>query len=284
MDISVSENISYCIGVERTLRLVEELLVNAPEISYYMLGEIVHNEFVINDLKARGLKIVYDIDELPAGARVIIQSHGTSRTVMERLAQKQAEVIDATCPMVKVIHKKIQRLEEEGYFPVIIGKEGHDEVRGIAGQVEKSLIVRTAEELKPEQFAGVKKVGVVVQSTFVRSEAQAVVARLEGLVSEVRFEDTICRPTTERQEEVRRVAEEYDCIVIVGSRTSANTQHLYNLASGRKADVYLIDDPDQLPRLDIPPDASVFITSGASTPMDMVERVLSYLYNLQGAS
>lgn len=284
MDISVSENISYCIGVERTLRLVEELLSESSEAPYYMLGDIVHNEFVINDLKACGLKVVYDIDELPRGARVIIQSHGTSRAVMEKLAQRQADVFDATCPMVKVIHKKIQRLEGEGYFPVIIGKEGHDEVRGIAGQVEKSLIVRTADELKPEHFAGIERVGVVVQSTFVRSEARAVVARIEALVPEVKFEDTICRPTTERQEEVRRVAEEYDCIVIVGSRTSANTQHLFNLASGRKADVYLVDDPGQLPRLKIHPDSSVFITSGASTPMYMVERVLSYLYNLQGTT
>ncbi len=281
MNISISKNISYCVGVQRTLQLVEELLSSHPENRYHMLGEIVHNEFVINDLKARGLIIVYDVEDIPDRAHVIIQSHGTSRAVMTGLSRKEAHVIDATCPMVKLIHKKVRHLADSGYFPVIIGQEGHDEVRGIAGQVEKSLIVRSPDELEPEFFVGIPKVGVVVQSTFVHDEAMEVVARLKTLVPEVKFEDTICRPTTERQEEVRRVAAEFDCIVIVGSRTSANTRHLYKLASGRKACVYLVDDPDQVPGLDIPADSTVFVTSGASTPMYLVERVLSLLHALR---
>jgi 4-hydroxy-3-methylbut-2-enyl diphosphate reductase len=279
MDITVSENISYCVGVERTLQLVERLLQENPDQTYFMLGEIVHNEFVINDLKSRGLKIVHNIKELPEGARVIIQSHGVAKSVYEQLEKINARIIDATCSMVKAIHKKIIRLARDGYFPVIIGKNGHDEVRGIAGQVRRSLIVGNPDEVQPELFSGLDKLGIVVQSTFVRSEALSIVNRIRDLVNDIRFEDTICRPTTERQEEIRKVRDEYDYIVIVGSRTSANTKHLYKLAQGKQAKVFLVDDPDQIPRLSIPLEASVFVTSGASTPLDQVETVIRYLYS-----
>ncbi len=279
MDITVSDNISYCVGVERTLQLVEKLIQENPDQTYYMLGEIVHNEFVINDLQSRGLKIVHDLNEIPEGARVIIQSHGVAESVYEQLQKISARVIDATCPMVRAIHKKIIRLDRDGYFPVIIGKDGHDEVRGIAGQVRRSLIIGKPDEVRPGLFSGQDKLGIVVQSTFVRSEALSIVTRIRELVRDIRFEDTICRPTTERQEEIRKVRDEYDYIVIVGSRTSANTNHLYKLAQGKKAKVFLVDDPDQIPRLSIPLEASVFVTSGASTPLDQVETVIRYLYS-----
>jgi 4-hydroxy-3-methylbut-2-enyl diphosphate reductase len=200
---------------------------------------------------------------------------------MQTLRRKRAKIIDATCPMVKLIHKKIRRLEKDGYFPVIIGQEGHDEVKGIAGQVERSLIVKSPEDISADRLSGIDRLGIVVQSTFVHEEAQAVVDRLREMVPEVKFEDTICRPTSERQDEVRRMAEEFDCLVIVGSRTSANTRHLFKLASGRKACVYLVDHPDQVDKLDIPQDSTVFVTSGASTPMYLVEQVISHLYTLR---
>ncbi len=279
MEITVSENISYCVGVELTLQLVDRLLQENPDQTFFMLGEIVHNEFVINDLKSRGLKIVHDIKELPEKARVIIQSHGVAKSVYEQLQEIDARVIDATCPMVKAIHKKIIGLARDGYFPVIIGKNGHDEVRGIAGQVSRSLIVGNLNEVRPDLFSGLDKLGIVVQSTFVRSEAVSIVNRIRELVDDIRFEDTICRPTTERQEEIRKVRDKFDYIVIVGSRTSANTNHLFKLAQGKQARVFLVDDPDQVPRLSIPLEASVFVTSGASTPLDQVETVIRYLYS-----
>ena len=201
------------------------------------------------------------------------------KSVYEQLEEINARVIDATCPMVKAIHKKIIRLAREGYFPVIIGKNGHDEVRGIAGQVSESLIVGNPDEVRPELFSGRDRLGIVVQSTFVRSEALSIVRRIRDLAIDIRFEDTICRPTTERQEEIRKVRDKYNYIVIVGSRTSANTKHLYKLAQAKKAEVFLVDDPDQIPHLSIPLEASVFVTSGASTPRDQVETVINFLYS-----
>jgi 4-hydroxy-3-methylbut-2-enyl diphosphate reductase len=278
MHITLSKNISYCFGVKRTLTLVEELLRHNPDKTYYMLGEIVHNEYVINDLKAKGLRIVQDLDSIESGASVIIQSHGAPRMLVENLERKGLDVIDATCPMVTVIHEKIVRLVRDGYFPVIIGKKGHDEVRGIAGQVDRALIVRSAAEITPGMFGrGIERVGVVVQSTFIRTEAVAIVKKIEEIVEEVKFIDTICRPTTVRQEEVENIPGDFDYILIIGSQTSANTRHLFKLASGREARVYLVDDPETVRELNIRPGSHVFVASGASTPLHLIERVVALL-------
>ena len=277
MQITLSQNLSYCVGVQRTLNLVEKLLEKNPEKSYYMLGEIVHNEHVINDLRDKGLHIIRDIEQIEKQGIVIIQSHGVPLATLENLKKRNIDYIDATCPMVRVIHREIKKLEDEGYFPVIIGKKGHDEAKGIAGQVERAMIIGTPEEVRADLFSGNKKVGVVVQSTFIRARALAILEAIKSLGLQVKFVDTICRPTTERQEEVKNIAGKYDCILIIGSKTSANTKHLFTLASGTKSCVYLVDEPETVKDLPIPEDATIFIASGASTPMYLIERVISFL-------
>lgn len=277
MQITLSQNLSYCVGVERTLKLVEELLEKNPDKSYYMLGEIVHNEHVIHDLKNKGLHIIRDIGQIENRGIVIIQSHGVPKSTLETLKKSKIDYVDATCPMVRVIHREIIKLEREGYFPVIIGKKGHDEAKGIAGQVSQALIVGDPQEVKPELFADTKKAGVVVQSTFIRVKALAILEKIKSLGIEVKFINTICRPTTDRQEEIKNIAGKYDCILIIGSRTSANTKHLFTLASGKKSCVYLVDDPDSVAGLPIPGDSTIFIASGASTPMYLIEKVISVL-------
>ncbi len=277
MRIILSRHLSYCFGVKKTLTLVEDLLRTNPGRIYYMLGHIVHNEHVIRGLQAKGLRIANDASEVEDGATVIIPSHGAPQAVFDRLARRPVTVVDATCPMVKVIHRRAQKLEAEGFQPVIIGEPKHDEVKGIAGHVGRAIIVRSPADVTPEAFAGVRKAGVVVQSTFIREEANAVLAAILRIVPEVKFEDTICRPTTERQEEVRVQAQEADCVLVVGSRTSANTRHLFDLAGGKKAKVHLVDDPERVPELDLRDCGSVFIASGASTPDAAIDRVVAIL-------
>lgn len=277
MLITLSKNLSYCFGVKRTLTLVEKLMQENPQNSYSMLGEIVHNEHVIQDLKNKGLRIIHDLDQVETGANVIIQSHGVPLEIYDQLKQRQIEVIDATCPMVKLIHDKIIALEEQGFFPVIIGKKGHDEVKGIAGQVSRTIIIRNADEVTEDLFKNIPRVGIVLQSTFIREEALKIVEKIKAIVPEVKFEDTICKPTTDRQKEVRCIPEEYDWILIIGSKTSANTLHLYKLANLHQAHVVLIDDPKNVKDLNIPQDAAVFIASGASTPQYMIKKVVANL-------
>jgi len=277
MKISLSNNLSYCSGVQRTLDLVEKVIAKNPNRLYYMLGEIVHNEHVINRMKSLGLRIIYNLDEITEEGTVIIQSHGTPQRIFEELKAKRLDYIDATCPMVSVIHRRIQKLEEEGYSPVIIGQRGHDEVSGIAGQVRDALIFGSPEEVTEKALSGIERVGIVVQSTFIRTEAVTVVDKIKTILPDVKFIDTICHPTTERQTEISRMADVYDYILIVGSRTSANTRHLFHLASGKKSRVFLVDDPESVRALGLPADASIFIASGASTPMNLIDRVVAIL-------
>jgi (E)-4-hydroxy-3-methyl-but-2-enyl pyrophosphate reductase len=277
MRIVLSQHLSYCFGVQKTLTLVEDMLRENPGRAYTMLGHIVHNERVIQRLLDKGLRIALDPDGVEDGATVIIPSHGAPQSIFDRLAGRRLTVIDATCPMVKVIHRRAQKLEAEGFLPVIIGDPNHDEVKGIAGHVRRAEIVREPEDVTPERFAGVAKAGVVVQSTFIRADALAVLEAIRRIVPEVRFEDTICRPTTERQNEVQEEAGRYDCVLIVGSRTSANTRHLFELAGGKKASVYLVDDPSRIPEMKLAKCGSVFIASGASTPIEIIDRVVTLL-------
>ncbi len=277
MRITLSGNLSYCFGVRKTLTLVEDLLARNPDRTYYMYGEIVHNELVIRDLRSKGLSIIHELTQIGSTGSVIIPSHGAPLRVFEDLQARGVDVIDATCPMVRLIHDKARRLEAGGAALIIIGDPRHDEVRGIAGHVGRALVFRRPGDVTAVALAGVTRAGVVVQSTFIREEALAVLEAIRKLVPEVLFEDTICRPTTERQEEVRRMAAQHDCVLIVGSRRSANTRHLFDLAGGENACVHFVDEPEQVAGLAIPPGASVFVASGASTPMAAVERVVELL-------
>jgi len=284
MKITLSKNLSYCFGVKRTLNLVEDLLAKNPQETYYMLGEVVHNEHVIQSLKARGLRVIQDLTEVEPGGTVIIQSHGTPRKTFVKLKEMNLKYLDTTCPMVEVIHRRIGELHDAGYHPIIIGQKGHDEVRGIAGQVPEAKIFGTPDEVDTADLSGIDRAGVVVQSTFILEDAMAILKRIERRIPDVNFLNTICRPTRERQGEVERITGRYECILIVGSKSSANTRHLYNLASGTRSCVYLVDDPETVRELPIDSSSSIFITSGASTPMVLIKRVIEILNERFGGS
>jgi len=275
--IVLSETLSYCVGVRRTLERTRRLLADRRGRTCFMLGEIVHNERVIEDLKARGLRIVRDLDEVPPDGVVILQSHGSTRRRYEELAARGLEFVDATCPMVRIIHDRIREVEAEGRLPVVIGQAGHEEVRGIVGQVARAVVVKSPEDVTPGLFAGVSRAGVVAQSTFVEEDARLIVERLRALVPDVVYHDTICRPTKTRQRDVARQTRRADCVIIIGSRRSANTMHLFDIARAINPATHLIDRPEMVDGIKIPEEATVFVASGASTPMDLVTEVVRRL-------
>jgi 4-hydroxy-3-methylbut-2-enyl diphosphate reductase len=275
--IVLSETLSYCFGVRKTLELTDRLLAERPVRSYYMLGEIVHNEHVVEGLKARGLGIVQTLDEVPPGGVVILQSHGSTRKRYADLAARGLEFVDATCPMVRIIHDRIREVEAQGRVPVVIGQVGHEEVRGIVGQVARAIVVKTVEEVTPELFEGVDRAGVVAQSTFVEDEAGRIVQRIRALVPDVVVHDTICQPTKTRQREVETHTRTADCVIVIGSRHSANTRHLFNIARAINPQTHLIDRPESVDEIAIPSGATVFIASGASTPMELIAEVVRRL-------
>lgn len=277
MKIVLSETLSYCFGVRKTLETTDRLLAGRPGRTYYMLGEIVHNEHVIESLRARGLRIVQSLADVPAGGVVILQSHGSSRRRYRELEERGLEYIDATCPMVGIIHDRVREVEAQGRTPVVIGQVGHDEVRGIVGQVGRALVVKSPDEVTPELFAGVARAGVVAQSTFVEAEARAIVARIRELVPDVVYHDTICRPTKARQREVETHTRTADVVIVIGSRHSANTRHLYDIARAINPRTWLIDRPESVEDIAVPDGATVFVASGASTPMELIDEVVARL-------
>jgi 4-hydroxy-3-methylbut-2-enyl diphosphate reductase len=161
--------------------------------------------------------------------------------------------------------------------PVVIGQAGHEEVRGIIGQVGRALVVKSVEDVTPELFAGVDRAGIVAQSTFVEDEARRIVERIRALVPDVVVHDTICQPTKTRQREVETHTRKADVVLIVGSRHSANTRHLFNIARAINPRTHLIDRPESVADLAIPAGATVFVASGASTPMELISEVVRRL-------
>jgi len=284
MKIVLSETLSYCFGVRKTLELTDRLLAERPDRTYYMLGEVVHNEHVIEALKAKGLRIVGSLDEVPAGGVVILQSHGSARKRYAELEARGLEHVDATCPMVRIIHDKIREVEAKGFTPVVIGQVGHEEVRGIVGQVARAIVVKTPEEVTPALFAGVGRAGVVAQSTFIEEDALRIVDRIRALVPEVVFHDTICQPTKTRQREVESHTRRADCVIVIGSQHSANTMHLFHIARKINPRTHLVDRPESVEAIAIPDGATVFVASGASTPGELIEEVVRRLEARDSAS
>lgn len=271
--ITISKHVGYCGGVKRTLNIVDELLKVSGGKKIYMLGEIVHNEFVLNKLKNEGVRIIHDFDEARDGL-LVIQSHGIPEALYEEIKNSGIDFIDTTCPMVKNIHRKIKALEKEGYFPVIIGAARHSEVIGIAGQVKNSLIFKKPEEVTEELFRGIPRAGIVVQSTFIREDALKIVGRIREFVKDVRFEDTICKPTTDRQMDVLKNSVKFDCVFVFGSTTSANTKNLYSIAKKQNPDTFLISAPEDVEKIDLGGCSTFYVISGASTPLELIDRVV----------
>jgi len=284
MKIVLSETLSYCFGVRKTLELTDRLLAERPDRTYYMLGEIVHNEHVIEDLMAKGLRIVQTLEDVPPDGVVILQSHGSTRKRYRELEERGLEYVDATCPMVKIIHDRIRKVEAEGRTPVVIGQVGHEEVRGIVGQVARAIVVKTPDEVTPELFEGVRRAGIVAQSTFIEEDALRIVERIRGIVPDVVFHDTICQPTKTRQREVEAHTRRADCVIVIGSRHSANTMHLFHIARIINPQTHLIDRPESVEAIAIPSGATVFIASGASTPEELIVEVVRRLEARGGTS
>jgi 4-hydroxy-3-methylbut-2-enyl diphosphate reductase len=284
MKIVLSETLSYCFGVRKTLETTDRLLADRPDRTYYMLGEIVHNEHVVEALKAKGLRIVQSLADVPAGGVIILQSHGSSRQRYRELEERGLEHVDATCPMVRIIHDRIREVEAQGRTPVVIGQFGHEEVRGIVGQVARALVVKSPDEVTPELFAGVVRAGIVAQSTFVEAEAGGIVERIRALVPDVVYHDTICQPTKTRQREVETHTRTADVVIVIGSRHSANTRHLFNIARAINPMTWLIDRPESVEGIAIPGGATVFVASGASTPMELIVEVVKRLEARSGAA
>jgi len=237
-----------------------------------MLGDIVHNEKVVRELSKLGVEVVPNLDQIEPSVPVLFRSHGTPVPVWARARQRGLTVVDATCPLVRQIHEEARMLAAEGRKIIIIGDKNHEEVEGIASQVENPLIVSTVQEA--EKLPLLKKVGVVAQSTQIMENVSAIINVLTTKVADLRFINTICRPTRQRQEQIRELALKNDVMLVVGSKNSANTRRLAEIAKKLNTETYHIEDAMQVDPNWFTGRTSVGIAAGASTPVEVVEEVV----------
>ena len=269
MKITVAKAAGYCFGVRDAVNMAYDTAESFGDV--YMLGDIVHNEQVVEDLEAVGTKVVESLDDVPKGSPILFRAHGTVNELWEEAKSKKMNIVDATCPLVHEIHREVKKLAEDGRKIIIIGDHGHDEVVAIANQVKGSIIISSPEEAL--ELRKMKKVGVVSQSTQMIENVQQIVNILMEKVYDLHFVNTICYPTKRNHSQIKLLALENDVMIIIGSFTSANSKRLTELSLDRNSNSYQITCAEGLDQKWFAGKESVGISAGASTPDYLIEEV-----------
>ena len=270
MKILLAKNAGYCFGVRDAVDMAYDTAKEHGDV--YMLGHIVHNENVVNDLDKAGAKVVDSLDRVPEGRPVLLRAHGTHVDTWKEAKQKNMNIVDATCPLVRDIHDEIKQLEADGRKIIIIGDHGHDEVVGIASQVKNPMIVATPEAAV--KLRKTKRAGVVSQSTQTIENVQEIVNILMNKVVDLRFINTICFPTKRNQEQIKELSEKCDVMFVIGSFTSANSKRLTDLSKERNKRSYQVTCALDINEKWLEDCNVVGISAGASTPDNIIEEVL----------
>ena len=275
MEVLLSSPRGFCAGVVRAIDVVDICLRKfGPPV--YVKHQIVHNPYVVNDLERRGAITVEDVEEIPEGSLVIFSAHGSPPEDFVKAKARNLQVIDAVCPLVTKVHNEAKKYHREGKKVVLVGHQGHQEVRGTMGQVEMTLIDdESAQELSgwdPDQ-----EVAVLTQTTLsVADTAQAIEAIREKFPSAV-IRNDICYATTNRQDAVKQMAGSVDLVLVIGAQNSSNCNRLREVAEGLGVPSYLINGPEEIEQSWLEGKKRVGITSGASTPEVLVESVIESL-------
>ena len=274
-EIRLAESAGFCFGVQRSVEMAEKLM--AEQGSCCSLGELIHNEDVVERLKAQGLRVIASPEEAAEGEHVIIRAHGVAKSVYDRLAQRGAVVTDASCPKVKAIHTIVSRASAEGRFVIIIGMRKHPEVEGICGWCGEHAVFENPQELtrwldKNESY-WTKAITVVVQTTQTRSNFNECCDIIKKRCTNSKISDTICSATFTRQEEAAKLAAECDAMVVIGGKHSANSVHLAQICAENCANVQFIERLDELDTGALRSADTVGLTAGASTPAWIIKEV-----------
>jgi 4-hydroxy-3-methylbut-2-en-1-yl diphosphate reductase len=275
----------YCAGVDRAVETVERALelYGAP---VYVRKEIVHNKHVVEQLRERGAVFVESETEVPPGATVVFSAHGVAPSVHANAAARHLHTIDATCPLVTKVHVEARKFADQGYTIVLVGHAGHEEVEGTMGEAPGSIVlIETEEDVDRLEVKDPTKVAYISQTTLSVDETQAIIARLRERFPDIvgPRTDDICYATTNRQAAVKQLARECDLVLVIGSRNSSNSNRLVEVAREHGADSYLIDYESQVDEEWLDGKRVVGITSGASAPEELVQRLIDF-FRARGTS
>ena len=273
MKIFLARDAGYCFGVRDAVNLAYDTAEAKGEV--YMLGTIVHNERVIENLANAGAKVVETLDDVPENKPILFRAHGTAPELWKKADKKKLNLVDATCPLVTEIHDEIKKLEGEGRSTIIIGDHGHDEVVAIAAQVRNPIIIANVDEAKA--LRKMKKAGVVSQSTQMIENVQEIMSVLMEKVFDLRFVNTICFPTRRNHEQIKELAVQCDVMIVIGSFTSANSKRLTQLALERNKRSYQVTTAEELDMSWFNDCETVGISAGASTPDEIITDVVKYI-------
>lgn len=273
MEIIIAKTAGFCFGVKRA---VDMAFANEYQKNTYTYGPIIHNEVVTSALEKKG---IYAIDEIEGHEveKLIIRSHGVSPEVYEKGNAQNIEIVDATCPYVKKIHRYVEKYDKNGYYILIAGNADHPEIKGINGWGrDKCYIAKDVEELKAMTLPEGKFL-FVAQTTYKKEVVDQMRAYLAEKGIEVEYINTICNATKERQEEAVTLAEQVDCMLVLGSPSSSNTRKLYEISQAHCERTYCVTGASQLNREIFDNCQKVGITAGASTPQSVIDEVVAYI-------
>ena len=284
-NIKLAKFAGFCYGVKRAVETAIKLKKENPNKNIYILGELIHNTDVINELDKLGIKTIYELPSKGEGI-CIVRSHGATPQVFEQIKNAGFEVVDLTCPDVKKVQQRAIELARNDYFVVIVGKPNHPEVMAIKANADlysdKVVVATTIEELEPFSSAikSHRKVGVVVQTTQMVSSLNLIVNYLNTIAKEVLIYNTICQSTAMRQKEAKELAKESDLMVVVGSKKSANTTHLAEILKDCTKTIHIENDAELDEYKELFNNVeNIGITAGASTPQSIIDKVIE---NIKG--
>ena len=283
MEIVLAQPRGFCAGVVRAIEIVEQALaVYGPPI--YVLHEIVHNQHVVADLRARGAIFTEDLASVPAGAVTIFSAHGVSEAKVEEARARRLEVIDATCPLVAKVHLQAQKYSREGLEVIIVGHPGHPEVEGTRGRISGPVhVVSTSQDVARLTVGDPQRLAYVTQTTLSVDDTREVLAALRMRFPAIRGRelDGICYATQNRQNAVRVLAQETQLLLVVGARNSSNSNRLREVGAQAGVPAYLVQDAGEIDPAWLSPSMRVGVTAGASTPERLVQEVLDKLGRIE---
>jgi 4-hydroxy-3-methylbut-2-en-1-yl diphosphate reductase len=281
-EIVLAQPRGFCAGVDRAIEIVERAikLFGAP---IYVRHEIVHNAYVVDDLRKKGAVFVEVLDEVPPGSTVIFSAHGVSKGVREEAEARGLRIYDATCPLVTKVHIEVAKMRQEGLDIVMIGHRGHPEVEGTMGQCSEGMyLVESIEDVHALEFADPSRIAFVTQTTLSVDDASGIIAALKARFPGIREpkKQDICYATQNRQDAVKFMAPQCDVVIVVGSPNSSNSNRLREVAEKRGVPAYMVDSPDQIDPAWVDGKRRIGVTAGASAPEVLAQAVIGRLREL----
>jgi len=285
-EIVLAEPRGFCAGVDRAIEIVERALTKfgAP---IYVRHEIVHNTYVVNDLKTKGAVFIEELSDVPPGATLVFSAHGVSRAVQDEARARGFQIFDATCPLVTKVHVEVAKLHKEGYEFIMIGHKGHPEVEGTMGQLDSGIhLVEDVADVARIAPAQTERLAVVTQTTLSVDDAAEISAAIRARFPQVRQpkQQDICYATQNRQDAVKLLSPQVDILIVVGSPTSSNSNRLRELAAKLGTEAYMVDDASELQEAWFEGKARVGLTAGASAPEVLVKQVIDRIKALGAVS